>query len=89
MQITYYYASTCVADKQIQGPVRSELFPFQEVIYLLIHSTACNLYWLLLPFTGFPCFTEKNMLWGSMFVHGPQCYLGLQQPFAAEKEVFS
>jgi len=86
MQIRYYYVSAYMANKQIQAPMRSKPFPFQEVIYLLIHFTACSPYWLLLPFTVFPCFTEKNVLRGSMLIHSPQQYLGLQQPLAAEKE---
>lgn len=65
-----------MAEKQIQAPVRSEPFPFQKVIYLLIHFTAFNLYQLLLPFT-FP-----------LLIHSPQQYLGLWQSFAEEK-IFS
>lgn len=77
MQISYYYASTCMAEKQIQAPVRSEPFPFQKVIYLLIHFTAFNLYQLLSPFT-FP-----------LLIPSPQQHPGPLQSSAEEKEISS
>lgn len=42
--------------------MKSKPFPFQEVSYLLIHFTVCNLDWLLLLFTAFPFWREDHVI---------------------------
>lgn len=81
-----YSASSHVADEHAQTPARGKPFPFPAALYLLIHLAACYHYSLLSPLT-FPIL-KKTTLLGSMFVPNLQQNLGLQQPFAAGKELF-